>query len=98
MTPATLAAALWLACPTYAPGDPFPVPSQVGCPAPAPGLIYPFEHEDEDRAVRFDRDRLAGELANAAAVLEGRQDEWSPAIWFTLGAVAGAALVYGATR
>ena len=47
--------------------------------------------------IDLDRDRLAGELANAAAVLEGRQDEWSPVIWFTLGAVAGAALVYGAT-
>lgn len=98
MMPLTLAAAVWLSCPTYAPGDPWPVPSQVGCPAAVPGLVYPFEHEDEDRSIRMDRDRLARELENAAIILEGRQDEFSPAVWFTLGAAAGAALVYGATR
>ena len=96
--PAVAGAGVWLSCPTWAPGEPFPVPSQVGCPAAVSGLVYPFEHDDEDRQIRMDRDRLAGELGNCATVLEGRQDEFSPAVWFTLGAVAGAALVYGATR
>ena len=44
-----LAAAVWGACPAYMTGDPWPVPAQAGCPVPVAGLIYPFEHADEDR-------------------------------------------------
>ena len=90
-----LAAAVWGACPAYMNGDPWPVPAQAGCPVPVAGLIYPFEHADEDRdaALALRDARLA--LENDRRLLDEVRDEWSPLVWVGIGIAAGAALTWG---
>lgn len=96
MTPGVvLAAAVWGACPAYMPGDPWPVPAQVGCLVPVEGLIYPYEHQHEiDDAVLALAD-AERELAVTRDLLAEVRDEWSPLVWFGIGAAAGAAVAWG---
>ena len=90
-----LAAAVWGACPAHLPGDPWPVPAQVGCPVPVAGLIYPFEHADEDRdAVRALTDAQR-ELETTRRLLDEVRDEWSPLVWLGIGVAVGAATTWG---
>lgn len=90
-----LAAAMWGACPAYQPGDPWPVPAQVGCPVPVAGLIYPYEHPDEDReAVRALADAQR-ELETTRRLLDEVRDEWSPLVWLGIGVAVGAATTWG---
>ena len=90
-----LAAAVWGACPAYLPGDPWPVPAQVGCPVPVAGLIYPYEHVDQDRdAVRALAD-ASRELETTRRLLDEVRDEWSPLVWLGIGVAVGAATTWG---
>ena len=96
MTPGiVLAAAVWGACPAYMTGDPWPVPAQAGCPVPVAGLIYPFEHADDDRDAVLALRNAERELATAHALLAEVRDEWSPLVWFGIGIAAGAAVTWG---
>ena len=90
-----LAAAVWGACPAYQPGDPWPVPAQVGCPVPVAGLIYPYEHVDQDRDAVLALRNAERELQTAHALLAEVRDEWSPLVWFGIGIAAGAAVTWG---
>ncbi len=96
MTPGiVLAAAVWGACPAYLPGDPWPVPAQVGCPVPVAGLVYPFEHADEDRDAALALRDARAALENDRRLLDEVRDEWSPMVWFGIGIAAGAAAAWG---
>lgn len=90
-----LAAAVWGACPAYLPGDPWPVPAQVGCPVPVAGLIYDYDHAEVDREALRALDDARRELATTHALLAEVRDEWSPIVWFGIGAAAGAAVAWG---
>ena len=90
-----LAAAIWGACPAYQAGDPWPVPAQVGCPVPVAGLVYPYEHVDQDRDAVLALRNAERELAMAHALLAEVRDEWSPLVWVGIGIAAGAALTWG---
>lgn len=90
-----LAAAVWGACPAYMTGDPWPVPAQVGCPVPVAGLIYPFEHVDQDRDAMRALDNAERELAATRDLLAEFRGEWSPLVWFGIGAAAGAVVAWG---
>lgn len=94
MMPAALAA-VWLSCPAFAPGDAFPIPAQVGCPVPVAGLIYPLDHNDSDRGMLVAIDRSAAALRECAEGRETEAGEWSPVVWFALGAAAAAGAVAG---
>lgn len=90
-----LASAVWLSCPEYQPGEPYPVPAQVGCPVPVSGLIYPIDHDQDDRDALFALTQSAAALRDCSKQQESGAEEWSPAVWFALGAAAGAAVGYG---
>ena len=90
-----LAAAVWGACPAYQAGDPWPVPAQVGCPVPVAGLVYPYEHVDQDRDAVLALRNAERELQTAHALLAEVRDEWSPLVWFGIGIAAGAAVTWG---
>jgi len=90
-----LAAAIWGACPAYLPGDPWPVPAQAGCPVPVAGLIYDHDHADVDRDAVLALRNAERELAMTHALLAEVRDEWSPLVWFGIGAAAGAAATWG---
>lgn len=90
-----LAAAVWGACPAYQPGDPWPVPAQVGCPVPVAGLVYPYEHVDQDRDAVLALRNAERELQTAHALLAEVRDEWSPLVWVGIGIAVGAATTWG---
>ena len=91
-----LAAAVWGACPAYLPGDPWPVPAQAGCPVPVAGLIYPFEHPDEDRAAALALRDARAALEMDRRLLDEVGDQWSPLEWVGIGIAVGAAVTWGA--
>lgn len=93
-----LAAAVWLSCPAHQYGDPYPVPAQVGCPVPVAGLIYPHGHEEDIESARLALARSAAALRECAKQRDDEAESVSPLVWVALGAVAGAAAVYGGTR
>jgi len=90
-----LAAAVWGACPAHMTGDPWPVPAQAGCPVPVAGLIYPYEHADQDRDAVHALADAERELAVTRDLLVEFRDEWSPLVWFGIGAAAGAVVAWG---
>jgi len=90
-----LAAAVWGACPAYQPGDPWPVPAQVGCPVPVSGLVYPYEHVDQDHNAVLALRNAERELEAAHALLTEVRDEWSPLVWFGIGIAAGGVAAWG---
>ncbi len=90
-----LAAAVWGACPAYLPGDPWPVPAQVGCPVPVAGLIYPHEHPDEDRAAALALRDARAALEIDRRLLDEVGDQWSPLVWVGIGIAVGAATTWG---
>ena len=59
------------------------------------GLIYPYEHPNEDReAVRALADAQR-ELETTRRLLDEVRDEWSPLVWLGIGVAVGAATTWG---
>ena len=62
---------------------------------PVAGLIYPYEHPNEDReAVRALADAQR-ELETTRRLLDEVRDEWSPLVWLGIGVAVGAATTWG---
>lgn len=96
MLASVLAAAVWGACPAYLPGDPWPVPAQAGCPVPVAGLIYPYEHVDQDRDAALALRDARAALETDRRLLAEVGDQWSPLVWVGIGVAVGAAVTWGA--
>lgn len=88
-----LASAVWLTCPAYQLGEPYPVPAQVGCPVPVSGLIYPISHEDDIESARLALVRSAAALRECGKQRDDEAATVSPLVWVALGAVAGATAI-----
>lgn len=86
---------MWLSCPAYQPGEPYPVPAQVGCPVPVSGLIYPLGYDGDIESARLALTRSAAALRECSKQREAETEEWPPAVWLALGAAVGAAAGYG---
>lgn len=97
MIPLALAA-VFISCPAYEPGEPFPVPAHYGCPVPVSGWIYPDDHKEQDLDASLALDRSAAALRECADNLDDASEGWSPAVLIVLGAAAGAVAGYELAR